>query len=75
MRVSSKPPLETLAPVQTAIAAAEHELAANGRVLVRYSGTELKARVMIEGADKPMIERHAQHIANLIENHLAIAAK
>jgi phosphoglucosamine mutase len=75
VRVTSKPPIETLAPVQSAIAAAENELAGNGRVLVRYSGTENKARVMIEGADQSMIERHAQRIANLIENHLAIAAK
>ncbi len=75
VKVTSKPPLETIAPVQTAIAIAERELADAGRVLVRYSGTEFKARVMLEGADQSLIERHAQHIANVIENHLAIAAK
>ena len=75
VKVTSKPALETIAPVQTAIAAAENELADNGRVLVRYSGTEFKARVMIEGPEQSLIERHAQHIANVIENHLAIAAK
>ena len=75
IRVTSKPPLESIGPVQTAITAAESELADNGRVLVRYSGTEFKARIMLEGADQAVIERHAQHIANLIENHLAIAAK
>ncbi len=75
VKVTSKPPLETIAPVQTAIAIAERELADTGRVLVRYSGTEFKARVMIEGPEQSLIERHAQHIANVIENHLAIAAK
>jgi phosphoglucosamine mutase len=75
VKVASKPPLETLAPVQTAIAAAENELKENGRVLVRYSGTEFKARVMIEGPEQSLIERHVQHIANVIENHLTNAAK
>jgi phosphoglucosamine mutase len=74
VRVTSKPALETLPQVQAAIAAAESELADRGRVLVRYSGTENKARVMVEGADKSVIERHAQHIASLIENQLAAAA-
>jgi phosphoglucosamine mutase len=74
VRVASKPALETLPQVQAAIAAAESELADRGRVLVRYSGTENKARVMVEGADQSLIERHAQHIASLIENQLAAAA-
>lgn len=47
--VRARPPLETLPTVQRAIADAEKELGDGGRVLVRYSGTEYKVRVMVEG--------------------------
>ncbi len=54
--VRDKPDLATVAPVAAAIAHAEALLGENGRVLVRYSGTEGKCRVMLEGPDRGMIE-------------------
>ncbi len=48
VKVREKVPLEQLPAVMDAIRAAEHELDGNGRVVVRYSGTEKLARVMIE---------------------------
>jgi phosphoglucosamine mutase len=47
--VSSKPPLESLPRYQAALAAAQARLDSRGRILVRYSGTENKVRVMVEG--------------------------
>ncbi|MES1158198.1 MAG: phosphoglucosamine mutase, partial [Haliangium ochraceum] len=57
--VASKRPLEELPEVQQIIRQVETTLGADGRVLVRYSGTESKARVMIEGTDEARIRAFA----------------
>ncbi|MFT3699713.1 MAG: hypothetical protein QM831_41580 [Kofleriaceae bacterium] len=49
-----------------AITAVEQKLAGDGRVLVRYSGTESKARVMIEGSDETLIKAWADEIAGVL---------
>jgi phosphoglucosamine mutase len=64
--VNTRRPLEELAAVQAAIHAAESEFGAAGRVLVRFSGTEPLARVMVEGPDQALVERHAHSIADAI---------
>lgn len=70
LNVARKPPLEDLPDVARLIAEVERRLGADGRVLVRYSGTELKARVMIEGADEGAIRGHAQEIAGALQRSL-----
>ncbi len=55
--VKSKPPIEELPTVQLAITSATEELGDDGRVVVRYSGTEAKVRVMLEGTDEAQIHR------------------
>lgn len=67
VRVSSKPDLTTLKDVNAAIEEANEALAGKGRVLVRYSGTEKKCRVMVEGADPRDVERYARRIADAVE--------
>jgi len=64
--VKSKPPLETVPQVQTAMTAAEQALAPRGRVLVRYSGTEPKLRILLEGRDTALLEDHADRIASAV---------
>ncbi len=66
--VGKKIPLEQLPDVQRVIRAIERELGDDGRVLVRYSGTETKVRVMIEGVDEARIRQHADEIAAAIAN-------
>jgi phosphoglucosamine mutase len=63
VRVRDRRPIDELEPVKRAIAAAEEKLGRSGRVLVRYSGTEPKVRVMIEGEDRATIDDLAQQIA------------
>ncbi|HLG13593.1 MAG TPA: phosphoglucosamine mutase [Blastocatellia bacterium] len=64
--VRSKPPIEGLPDVQREIERVESELLGQGRLNVRYSGTQPLARVMIEGKDKDEITRQAQRIAAAI---------
>ncbi|MFH2004958.1 MAG: phosphoglucosamine mutase [bacterium] len=65
--VTAKPPLDELKDVQAAIAAVEQKLGADGRVLVRYSGTEMKVRVMVEGPTRQDIHSYADDIAALLQ--------
>jgi phosphoglucosamine mutase len=66
VRVSSKPPLESVRSVGDAIVAVSDALVGRGRILVRYSGTENLARVMIEGDDQSSIDRHAMTVSEAI---------
>jgi len=67
VRVREKPPLELIPSVQKAIVDCCRELCKHGRVVVRYSGTEPLARVMVEGADAQAVEDHTTRIAAAIE--------
>ncbi len=62
--VGEKKPIESLPKVTRAIARVERVLGKKGRVLVRYSGTEKKVRVMIEGPEIKKIETYAAEIAD-----------
>mgnify|MGYP005834596241 CR=1 FL=1 len=70
VRVPEKPPLEGLPAVAEAVARVEAELAGRGRIVVRYSGTEPLARVMIEGEDAEQIERLAEGVAVVLREVL-----
>ena len=70
VRVRHKTPLTQIPPVQAAMAAAERELHGNGRVVVRYSGTEALARVMIEAESKEQMDRLAESIVGAIQSAL-----
>jgi len=67
VRVCEKKPLEQIPDVAAAIASVTESLGDEGRVLVRYSGTEPKARVMVEGPDPDRIAEHAAGIRDAIE--------
>ena len=71
--VREKQPLEKLPGLPDAVDAAERELGSSGRVLLRYSGTEPLARVMIEGPDQQRIEHLCRRIAEVIEAELGTA--
>ena len=69
--VASRPPLKGLPGVQAAIAAAEKELGRDGRVLVRYSGTQNMCRVMVEGPTEEMTSRLARAIVAALKKEIA----
>jgi phosphoglucosamine mutase len=65
--VSSKPPLESLKKVQETIQAAEKKLSGKGRILIRYSGTEYKARVMVECEDTALCDQLTKELVGAIK--------
>ncbi len=67
VKVREKLPMEQLPPVIETIRAAEQELDGNGRVVVRYSGTEKLARVMVEAESEEAMERHVKTIATALQ--------
>ena len=72
VKVREKRPLDTIPAVVAAIHAAEEELKDSGRVVIRYSGTEALARVMIEAESEPLMRHHADAIANALRVELGI---
>jgi len=72
VKVREKKPLDSLPAVMALIAAAEEELKDSGRVVIRYSGTEALARVMIEAESEEAMRRHAEGIAGAIRAEIGI---
>ena len=68
--VKHKPDLATIPEVQKAVAAAEAELQDQGRVLIRYSGTQSMCRVMVEGPTVEMTERLTKSLAGVVTQAL-----
>jgi len=68
--VASKPPIETVPPIMEAIKAAEAELGEEGRVLVRYSGTQNMCRVMVEGPTDDVTGRLAAQVADAVRDSI-----
>jgi phosphoglucosamine mutase len=70
VRVTRKPDLASLPRVAAAVRSVEERLGADGRLVLRYSGTEPLARVMIEGPDQPSIEAMAGELAGAIQEEI-----
>jgi phosphoglucosamine mutase len=73
VRVREKPPLETVPEVARALARCQNGLGELGRVVIRYSGTEPLARVMVEGEEAGLVQHHANEVASAIESSLGAA--
>jgi phosphoglucosamine mutase len=72
VKVREKLPLNTFPSIVAAIEAAESDLSTTGRVVIRYSGTEALARVMIEAESAEAMHHHATTIANAIRSELGV---
>ena len=72
VKVREKRPLEGIPAVAARIRAAEEDLRDSGRVVIRYSGTEALARVMIEAESEEAMRRHADGIAEAIRAELGV---
>jgi phosphoglucosamine mutase len=73
LRVQQKIDLKTVPEVAAVLSAVESRLDGNGRLLVRYSGTEPLLRVMLEGKDEGEIRRWAQEIIDAVKQHVGAA--
>jgi phosphoglucosamine mutase len=74
VRMSKRFDLKTSVLVQNALVEVENELAANGRVVLRASGTEPVVRVMIEGRDSVLVARLGQQLADTVKRAAEEAA-
>jgi phosphoglucosamine mutase len=72
LRVREKMPIEKIPNVPQLVADAEQELKGKGRVLLRYSGTEPKIRLLIEGRELSQIDRQANRIADAIQSAIGV---
>jgi phosphoglucosamine mutase len=73
VKVREKKPFEQLGGVAKLVADAEKELkSAGGRVLLRYSGTEPKARLLLEGRDAKVLQKWSQKICGTIQKHIGM---
>jgi phosphoglucosamine mutase len=70
VKVRSKPPLDSLPEVSRALAEAQFALGENGRVVLRYSGTEQLARVMVEAEHDADVQRFSQSLANALRSSI-----
>jgi phosphoglucosamine mutase len=68
--VQRKIPFDQVPEVQKSLQAAEKALHGNGRVLLRYSGTETKARVMVEGKDPDLVRNLTSDLAQVIQENV-----
>jgi phosphoglucosamine mutase len=72
VKVSSKPPMDTLPEVARALAEAQSALGDNGRIVLRYSGTEPLARVMVEAEHQADVQRFSQSVADALRSSIGI---
>jgi phosphoglucosamine mutase len=72
VRVARRADLTTIPPVAAVLDDVGRRLAGQGRLLVRYSGTEPLLRIMLEGRDEAEIRRWAQEIAEAVKRHLSV---
>ena len=70
VRVREKVPLKDVPAIQKVIAEAESDRDGNGRIVVRYSGTESLARVMVEAESEEKVRRVAATISDALRVHL-----
>ena len=72
VKVRKKSDLTKIKPIKEVMDQVDSELGENGRLLVRYSGTEALLRVMIEGENQSRIETMAEQVAGVVREHLGV---
>jgi phosphoglucosamine mutase len=68
--VKSKPDISTVPQIKEIIEKVEKELGDDGRVLVRYSGTQNMCRVMVEGPSESVTDKYCKEIADAVKSVL-----
>lgn len=73
VRVQKKQEISEIPELQKAIAACEEKLRNNGRILIRYSGTEPLLRIMIEGEEQAAITEMAEQLAEIVQKKIGLS--
>ncbi len=68
--VKSKPDIESIPEIKDAIESVKNSLDGKGRVFVRYSGTQSKCRIMVEGPSEEKTQQYCQQIADIVQEKL-----
>jgi len=68
--IGRKPELESVPELMAGVRAVEEALAGDGRVLLRYSGTEPLCRVMVEGPSADVVQRHVDYLVGIVQTTL-----
>lgn len=71
VKVGQKVPFEDVPAIQAALSSAEGRLGRTGRVLLRYSGTEALARIMVEAQDQSLVDTMCAELSQVVESVLA----
>ena len=74
VKVRERVPFESIPGFSGLMTSAEERIAGSGRILVRYSGTELLARVMVEGIEKGTVESIAGELAGALRQAVGVTA-
>lgn len=72
IKVIDKPPLEEIPPLKEAMQNAEQELGDKGRILVRYSGTEKKIRILVEAKEESLAKKHADLLCDAVNSTIGV---
>ena len=75
VEVKHKPDLDKMPEIKDTIKAVENRLGDEGRVLIRYSGTEPLCRVMVEGPTLDETNKYCQELADVISNSIGKSSK
>ena len=70
IRVTAKPPIDDVPVLADAVERSSRELDGRGRVVVRYSGTEPLARVMVEAETQGLVDTHTHRLVQLFKQEL-----
>jgi phosphoglucosamine mutase len=72
IKVKQRLPLESIPAVKTALNRIQKTLNNKGRAVLRYSGTEPIARIMVEGTDIKLVDCLAADLAEVIQSHIGV---
>jgi len=72
VKVKSKPPLDSLPQVAKALKEAQTTLGENGRIVLRYSGTEQLARVMVEAEHQADVKKFSESVADALRVEIGV---
>jgi len=72
LKVREKPPFESLPAIQALLQETQAALAGKGRIVLRYSGTEPKVRLLIEGRDEQQISKMAERIVEVLQSAIGV---